>query len=238
MKNLTIILTFVVSVCFGQTNEPLDGKPKTLKGTFPYLDQKFDDTTMYNLTILPEDVVTRRLNFPFGMWIRNDWGLRKNSELKNYFNSQGVYNPEIMTSIIFTSYHRYLNNDSIDFQGQIDRFNRINSNKVIDTLENGGIQVSFPELAKEKRTRNAELFEYYPIGDTVLVSLKGTKGLFRKTVHFKSLAETKGYTDDKLILKLGQLMKEDRVKTEYQSGKEIRAWAETCSLIPQKIGKY
>jgi hypothetical protein len=215
MKAISIILVLSFSACFGQEQDLFKGKPKTLEDTFVFLDQKFNDTATYNLMVLPEDVVVSRLQFPFGMWIRNNWGLWKKSDLKSFFEKEGIYHPEAMTTIIFTSYYRYLHNDSIDLKGQIERLNRINSNK-------------------EKRTTTAELFEYYPVGDSVLVTLSGEKGLFKKSVTFKGVGKINGYTENKLQLTLIELIKSDKIKAEYTIGEEVDAWADSCTLIPPK----
>ena len=237
MRSLTIISILTASVCFGQANEPLKGKPKTLEDTFVYLDQIIDDTTTYNFMTLPDDVAVSRLHFPFGMWIRNNWGLWKGSDLKNYFEKQGVYHPDAMSSIIFTSYYRHLHNDSIDLKGQVERLHRINSNIQVDTLENGTVQISYPDLEKEDRTTPEELLNYYPIGDTVLVTLSGKKGLFKKYVSFKGLATIKGYMENKLILTLIELKKDDKVKADYKIGEEIDVWTASCTLLPPKNWK-
>jgi len=237
MRYIIIILIFSTSVCFGQAKEPLEGKPKTFEETFAYLDQMFDDTATYNFMLFPEDVAISRLHFPFGMWVRNNWGLWKESELKTFFNDHGVYQPDAMSSIIFTSYYRHLHNKPIDFQGQVERLKRINSNIQVDTLDNGSVQVSYPELEKEDRTTTEELFKYYPVGDTVLVTLTGKKGLFRRSVTFKGMATIKGHIEDKLLLTLIMLKKDDKVKTDYKVGEEINAWNASCTLIPPKNWK-
>lgn len=75
----------------------------------------FDDTSKYGFMTLPEDVATGRLHFGFGMWIRNNWGLWRDSKLKHYFLDKGVGHPDDMSSIILTSYHRHLNNKPTDW---------------------------------------------------------------------------------------------------------------------------
>jgi hypothetical protein len=237
MKHLIFIFIFSFSFLLGQTKQKLSGKPATLEETYKYLDAIFDDTSTYNFMRLPEDVAVSRLHFPLGMYIRNNWGLWKGSELKTYFLQKGVYHPEAMSSIIFTSYHRHLLNQPVDLNGQVERYKRINSNVVIDTLANGNVHFSFPELAKEKRTSLQELFEYYPKGDTVLVQLSGKKGIFRKYTPFKGVAIITGYRENKLLLTLIRLRKDDKTKSEYIVGQEIDSWTESCTLIPPKNWK-
>jgi hypothetical protein len=54
-----------------------------------------------------------------GMWLRNNWGLWSGSRLKKYFNNLGIFHPDDMSSIILTSFHRYLNNKDIKLGEQI-----------------------------------------------------------------------------------------------------------------------
>jgi hypothetical protein len=114
-----VLLVCVVSI-FGQDNQALKGKPTTLEETIPYLNQYMDDTIKYTFMVLPEQDAVAKMHFPYGMWIRNDWGLWRDSELKKFFNENEVYHPDAMSAIIFTSYHRFLNNEPIDFKGQIE----------------------------------------------------------------------------------------------------------------------
>lgn len=116
---ITIIFLLATFLSFGQTKDKLKGKPTTLEETFIYLDNIFDDTSKYSFMNLPEDFATARLHFGFGMWMRNNWGLWRDSKLKHYFLDKGVYHPDNMSGIILTSYHRYLNNKPINLEGQI-----------------------------------------------------------------------------------------------------------------------
>ena len=233
---LTLVLILISFLSYGQNNDILKGKPKTLEETFYYLDEMIGDTLKYNFMILPEDVATSRLNFLFGMWIRNDWGLWKNSDLEQFFLRKGVVHPDDMSGIILTSYHRKLNREPIDLNGQINRIERIYNTMQIDTLDNGQIQVTYPELSIGKTT-NEELRKYYSKGDSVIVTLSGKKGLFKKNVTFNSVAIIEGYKENKLQLKLIELNKSDKIKTEYKIGDKIDAWAASCSLIPPKNWK-
>lgn len=239
---LTIIgLLLSTSLTFGQIHEPLKGEPKILEETFPYLDQKFGDTIKYNFMILPEDVAVGRLHFPLGMWIRNEWGLWKNSDLKKYFIDKGIYHPDDMSGIIFTSYYRYLNNKPIDLEDQIERNKRIYETMVVDTFSNGKIKsVSYPELAKhaKDRTSQEELLKYYPINDIVIFSLSGKKGLFKKRISVRSTGKIIGYDEKKkLLIEITEIALDKNVKTEYKIGQEIDINPNVCYIIPPEDWK-
>jgi len=51
--------------------------------------------------------------------LRNEWKLNKNSHLAIYFHDLGIIHPDDMTSIILTSFHRYLNGKYIELAKQV-----------------------------------------------------------------------------------------------------------------------
>jgi len=56
-----------------------------------------------------EDDLTRH-HFGLGMWMRNNWGLwSEASPLKQFFDSQGKYSADDMSSMILKSYWQHLN---------------------------------------------------------------------------------------------------------------------------------
>lgn len=57
-----------------------------------------------------------------GMQLRNSWGLWSGGELKEWFNSKGIYHADDMSGIIFTSYHRYLNGKDLTLDEQIKHY--------------------------------------------------------------------------------------------------------------------
>ena len=81
----------------------------------------FDDEAKYSFMTLPEKVAATRLHHGLGMWIRNNWGLWRNSKLKRYFLDRGILHPDEMSSIILSSYHRYLNNNQTGLDGQTNK---------------------------------------------------------------------------------------------------------------------
>ena len=111
MRNLLIILFLIFHFnSIGQEIERVKGKPKNLEESFYFLDKMFDDTTKYTYMTLPSDVISGKLySFGFGMWIRNNWGLWGNSDLKKYFVENGITHPDISSGIILTEYYNYLN---------------------------------------------------------------------------------------------------------------------------------
>jgi hypothetical protein len=57
-----------------------------------------------------------------GTWMRNNWGLRKGSQLAKYFNQLGIHHPDDMSGIILSSYWRRTHGKPIDLEGQVRRY--------------------------------------------------------------------------------------------------------------------
>lgn len=58
-------------------------------------------------------------HFGCAMGVRNSWGLWKKNKLTSYFNHLGIFHADDMSSIIFTSLHRRLNNKPLRLRKQI-----------------------------------------------------------------------------------------------------------------------
>lgn len=72
-------------------------------------------------------------HFDLCMWMRNNWGLwSSESRLKQYFARIGVFHADSISSLILSSYWRYLNGKPLDLPRQIvyDKIMR-------DEIENG-----------------------------------------------------------------------------------------------------
>ena len=88
-------------------------------------------------------------------------GERKTSLVK-YFNELGIYHPDDISSIILTSFHRKLNNKSIDLAKQVESYKKywVTSKARNDSIEN---------LTNIESEREFETFE---IGDTIKIEYK------------------------------------------------------------------
>lgn len=60
-----------------------------------------------------------RFHHSLGMFLRNNWGLWKESSLSKWFNEKGIHHPDDMSGIIFDSFWRHLNNKPIKLEEQI-----------------------------------------------------------------------------------------------------------------------
>lgn len=69
-----------------------------------------------------EEAVTNS-HFGLGGWIRNNWKLwQKNEVLHQYFKNLGLWHADDMSSVILTSYHRFVNNKEINLNEQIKHY--------------------------------------------------------------------------------------------------------------------
>ena len=85
-----------------------------------YLDCKWSETDKNSFKNKPVNDAVGELHMGTGMAIRNSWGLWKgDSGISKYFRDLGVNHPDDISSIILTSFHRYLNKNSINLKGQI-----------------------------------------------------------------------------------------------------------------------
>jgi hypothetical protein len=215
------IIFLIISVSnFGQTNKKLKGKPTTLEETYIYLDQIFNDTDKYCFLTLPEDIATSRLHHSLGMWIRNNWGLWRNSKLKQYFLNNGIFHPDDMSGIILTSYHRYLNGKTIDLEEQIKKY---------QDFYNGR------NFLKD-RTPDSVLLKFFPINDTIFISIYANyrRLLFTYASSVRATAIVREHREDILFVEIIKIETEKKYKPEKKVGDSFEIRPIYCSLIPPK----
>ena len=238
-KNMRLVI-FILFLTFsvpslGQSEQKLKGKPTTLEETYIHLDQIFDDTTKYGFMTLPEDVATGRLHFGFGMWMRNNWGLWRNSELKRYFLDRGVGHPDDMSGIILVSYHRHLNNKPVDLEGQITR---------IQNLYNGivreGNKIIYPEEYMIKRTSDSILMELFQINDTIFVTVYASFRKFFSTYasSVRATAIVREHRGGKLFVEIIEMENKRKYKPERKVGDIFETYPDYCSLIPPRGWRF
>jgi hypothetical protein len=149
--------------------------PKSLEDCFKQIDGFWADSIKTKVKALPEDEFTGRLHMGFGMWMRNNWQLWGGSRLSKYFNELGIHHPDDMSGIILDSYHRYLNNQEIQLDEQIQHYK--------DYWE---------RIKKEDLERKKTEFSDYQVGDTVL---------FNYSLGFSSSKQEKKYDSDVCVAK-------------------------------------
>lgn len=95
--------------------------PKNLWECLNLLDQTVPETEKEVL----RNTSTANFHFTTGRWMRNNWGLwDENSDLHKWFKAQGIWHSDDMSGIILTSFKRYIRNQPIDLDEQIERYLR------------------------------------------------------------------------------------------------------------------
>lgn len=136
----------------------IEKTPGALVLCFEYLDKKWNKEKREEFKVnSEEDIVSH--HFGIGLHIRNYLlrNHRHSKQITSYFYSKEIYHFDEMSSIILTSYHRYLNGKNIELKPQIDEVH----------------EYWKPIIAcEENQKKNAEkLRDQYDIGDTVRIQI-------------------------------------------------------------------
>ena len=102
---LFLIFWFALTGCKSQIT-----LPKNLDEAVLYFQQNWTTSELDEFKKKPEEEAVTDLHSGTGRWIRNNWvhGDR-DTALRSYFTSLGIYAPDDISSIILTTLHRTLN---------------------------------------------------------------------------------------------------------------------------------
>lgn len=78
--------------------------PQTLDQAHEQLEKLFPPEELALIDEMPSEKDMIRYHFSTGMWIRNNWGLRRGSALAKHLNSLGFTHPDDMSSIILETF--------------------------------------------------------------------------------------------------------------------------------------
>ncbi|MFD2823944.1 DUF6794 domain-containing protein [Lacinutrix iliipiscaria] len=156
MKTFILIL-LILSIQSCNKREEI---PKELIYSFEYLNENWDSKEIENFKNYSEnDTTPRNYHFGIGMYLRNNL-LRHHEQSENlndFFNSIGIYHYDDMSSIILTSYQRYLNNQNIELESQVNRFK--------DYWE------PIFECAEIQLKKGLEIYKNYKVNDTINIKM-------------------------------------------------------------------
>lgn len=94
--------------------------PKDINECMTELDRLMDEKSKKDFSAQEENKAVAQAYRPGpGLWIRNNWGLWGGSRLQKYFFDKGAKDPEGISWIILTCYHRHLNGKPLDLEGQL-----------------------------------------------------------------------------------------------------------------------
>ncbi len=216
MKKL--LLTFLISSMIfslqgqNQKKKRKDWKyiPCDIHEAIQRLDYLLDNTSQDNFKNMIESKAVDYVNLgSLGTTIRNDWKLWRKSKLYFYFDSLGIHHPMEMSNVIFTSYHRHLNDRPIELDSQI---------AIIEDFH------KTPEKYIKKP------IERFTIGDTVTRSelepvgfprdILGLHGWYKLVATIKE----KDFENDKIKIKIIKIEKSEpdiKLEEEHFIGAEI-----------------
>jgi 6-phosphogluconolactonase (cycloisomerase 2 family) len=109
MKKAILIMVLMISAVFG-TDAQNDKSyiPRDLEEAVLALDKLISEEGKYELCKMGEDEFLAATHLGIGMYLRNEWGLWKNSELRKYFRRRGIFHPDDMSGEILKSYYKFL----------------------------------------------------------------------------------------------------------------------------------
>jgi hypothetical protein len=126
--------------------------PKDLDDALNYLSCTWREADKDSFKIEPERQAVASLHLGTGLGIRNGWDLWKGkNELVEFFNSIDISHPDDMSSIILTSFHRYLNGKEINLTEQVKYYQ------------------DYWEKVQAEKDRHNKTYKTIKIGDTVSV---------------------------------------------------------------------
>lgn len=147
----------VVFGCILQSCAQQEEIPKELQFSFEYLTEKLDTAAIEKFKSDSTTVV--EYHFSVGRYLRNTLlrHHKKSDELIGFFNALGIRHKDDMSSIILTSYKRYLNKKDIELQPQVDKY----------------IAYWKPIIECDKKlTKNAvRIFDNYKLQDTIRIRM-------------------------------------------------------------------
>jgi len=123
LKLLTFIFTISLTSCKSQPAKIT--LPKNLDEAVLYFQQTWTKQQLDSFKMKNERNAIADIHFGAGMWLRNNW-VRGNRDttFTNYFHSLGIFAPDDISSIVFTSLHRTLNKKAIDLDKQIEPYKK------------------------------------------------------------------------------------------------------------------
>lgn len=155
--------------------------PRDINECISEIGEMFSDTVKYSIMEMPESEFTSRYHFGFGRYLRNSWALWMGSRLSKYFNDMGIFHPDDMSGIILSSYYRFLINEDINLESQVEYYKNY-----------------WKQVKEEERKAIDSMFATYHIGDTVYYRYyEGYISERQKQKKYDDICEAKGIVLEK-----------------------------------------
>lgn len=220
-KVLNIILLLLSIFGYSQSNcEKYSSKyiPVNLEDSFSYFECNWSKEDLETFKNKEEKSATISLHRGYGMNIRNSWGFwKRKGKLVEFLNGKGIYHPDDMSGVIFTSFHRKLNNKSIDLDKQAEYYK--NYWKKVNDRQRNEYSIEF-EKFKIKDTINFKYLRGY-------ISSKQKKLAESGKCTSKAILLEKRESDFHLKIKLIESCSDKGLYTGLDSGKQNRRITKT-----------
>jgi hypothetical protein len=140
--------------------------PETIQDCFTQIDATCPKEVREDIATWNEEDFVNNAHWGLGLWMINTWRLWEGSRLSDYFNNEGIYQPEFMSDIILKSYHRYLNHADIQTPQLIQFYKTV-----------GQI------IAKKAIEEKEKDYLHYKTNDTVFFRYRINESLLLKEKH-------------------------------------------------------
>jgi hypothetical protein len=117
------LLSILVAVAAGAAPERA-AVPENLDAALAALEELLPEAEKLEFKSAEESRAVTSAHFGIGRWIRNEWGLWRESPLARYFLALGVEHPDDMSGIILRSFWRRLNGRPLEVQAQASCYQR------------------------------------------------------------------------------------------------------------------
>jgi hypothetical protein len=119
MRFLSLVLVTALALVAGTSVlNAKDGIPDTMEEAYRFLDAKLPPDQRERFKQMTESEVVASTHFGLGMTIRNYWFRSGKSALPEFLYSLGARDLDDLSSMVLTSYWRYLNNKPIELEKQ------------------------------------------------------------------------------------------------------------------------
>jgi len=152
---------------------------KNIDEAISELDKNISDSVKVEIQEMSEKEFIANSHFSIGKNMRNNWNLWKDSQLTNYFKNKGINHPDDMSSIILTSYYRYVTNQEIDLQNQIKYYKTYwkNSKKVYQSAKlppakkqpEKNLNFGYVKLYKNRNVSSRLYFQTNSLNDSIWI---------------------------------------------------------------------
>lgn len=182
--------------------------PQNLEECFLELDKILKPKDISNFKNLKEEKDVSLYHHGLGTWLRNNWYLWGGSRLSKYFNNLGIYHPDDISSIILVSYYRYLNQQEIKLDEQINYYKDY-----------------WAKYEADKEIKKKEKFSQFKVGDTLFFNYPyGYVSLDQQNLESNKKCHAKGVlvelNKEKLSIKVRLIESCDRKGIIYYDNKD------------------